>query len=131
MGDIEFIVEEQAVVNTIKGTDPFFLKEAIAQGFVKTGGGDIRFCVLTNFELKLYRVLALGKNVRVQGRTRKAPTFVSEMIDLPSIKLVERIEDSGFRVQFTGGVLELYVLQKDGRERWVTTIQSLTESMIT
>lgn len=115
---------EQAVVNSIKTNDPFFLKECILRGFVRTSGDELRFCALTNFELKLYRMISIGKNAQMRGGMEKLPTFITEAICMSSVKSVERVGDSCIRIQFTGGTIEFYTLQKGDRERWAATIES-------
>lgn len=120
---------EQGIVNSIKVTDPFFLKECILRGFVKIWGEELRFCVLTNFELKLYRMISIGKNVQARGGLEKLPSFVTEAICLTTVKSIERIGDSCIRIQFTGGTIELYTLQKEGRDRWASTIESAVECL--
>ena len=118
---------EQAVVNSIKASDPFFLKECILRGFARTSGNELRFCTLTNFELKLYRMISIGKNAQMNGGMEKLPTFITEAICLSSVKSVERVGDSCIRIRFTGGTIELYTLQKGDRERWAATIESALE----
>lgn len=120
---------EQAIVNSIKATDPFFLKECILRGFVKIPGEEIRFLVLTNFELKMYRMISIGKNIQTRGGMEKMPTFITEAICLTSVKSIERIGDFCTKIQFTGGAIEFYTLQKDGRERWITTIESTIDCL--